>query len=65
MLQLPGTQQFVDVLRGNLLEVFFHDLQFLQTDVQQLLVGHVVDRARHRILVHQLLQAIQALRGLM
>jgi len=51
----------VDVLCSNLLKILFHDLEFLQADVQQLLVGHVVDCCTTSILIHQLLQTVKTL----
>src|SRR5512134_3378664 len=64
VLQFPRAQQLVNVLRGEVLEVFLHDLELLEADVQELLVGHVVDAHAAAILVHQLLQAVQALLGI-
>src|SRR5688572_26985765 len=64
MLQFPRAQQLMDVLRGEALEVFLHDLELLEADVQQLLVGHVADGHAAAILVHQLLQTLQALLGI-
>src|SRR5688572_4288298 len=64
MLQFPRAQQLMDVLGGQAFEVFLHDLELLKADVQQLLVGHVADGDAAAILVHQLLQTLQALLGI-
>ena len=64
VLQFPRTQQLVNILRRQILEVFLHDHELLETDIQELLVGHVVDGHAAAILVHQLLQTVQALLGI-
>src|SRR5690606_27329366 len=43
VLQLPGTQQFVNVLRSQVLKVFLHDRELLEADIQEFLVGHVAN----------------------
>ena len=63
MLQLPGPQQLVNVLRRQALEILLHDLELLQPDVEELLVGHVADGDPAAILVHELLQPVEALLG--
>src|SRR5688572_3157682 len=63
VLELPRPQQLVKVLRGQTLEILLHDLELLQADVQELLVGHVADGIAAAVLVHELLQAIEPLLG--
>src|SRR5687768_1130487 len=43
VLELPRAQQLVNVLRGHALEVLLHELQLLEADIEELLVGHVAD----------------------
>src|SRR5580765_7967281 len=64
VLQFPRPEQLVNVLRGEALEVLLHDLELLETDIQELLVGHVAHGDAAAILVHQLLQTLQALLGI-
>ena len=61
MLDFPGAQQFVNIFRGNLLQIFFKQFKLFQPDVKQLLVSHITDCHTTSIFVHQLLQPIKCL----
>src|SRR5580704_18024943 len=64
VLELPRTQQLVNILCSQALEIFLHDLELLECDIQKLVVSHVANRHPAAILVHELLQTIQALLGI-
>ena len=48
---------------ADVLEIFLQDLQLLQTELQQRLVGHVVDADTAGIFVHDFLETLQPVQG--
>src|SRR5210317_1896706 len=61
VLQFPCTKQFVNVRSCYFLQVFAQDRHLLQTNLQQLVVSHVVNTKATTVLVHQLLETVKTL----